>query len=612
MIGLNYVTRRGAIYIWRRRLPARVSTTAYIQISLRTARFSTAKILANLVNSGFEACSERMKSKRITQAEAQCFLTDLVAKNLEQIEEERYYEPDATTPEDWRKRYFDEKCRAVAYRLVATRGQGADLFPEDLKDLSEEGFDADHLSQIRLEIEELKREVLSEEFLCKSRTIAQDNLNRSQCGVMDLRAVGALRMAAKAEALDRADRRKIAAPYLNLDLDRVRDGVVEPKLRSAQKGRYSDELPSLISDYISSRNRDVDDTAERKKIAKDVKQRHAVLAQFLEATGVSHLGDMRQEDMFYYVSVLERLPKIYRKTPEDQARTLDEVLERAEELSGEQIGLSPATINRNVTIIQGFLKYAKSRGAKPAEILDLSVLRKTSNDDERNARLAFSDTDMTELARHPVWTGCASLGRRNEAGGQVIKDGLYWGPILASLTGARREEILGMQVEDVDVVHDIPHLRIRKNVNRRLKNAASERLVPMHRALLDLGFGRYVEELRTKGEVDLFPELKPQCETGSFGDVFYRKWKPVVSTQLGERSQRRTFHSFRHRFISVLRHTPNVPKEAVQDLVGHKHHDETDGRYRKTADYRDQILARLAPVVNAMTADEWQCLAEHR
>ena len=191
-----------------------------------------------------------------------------------------------------------------------------------------------------------------------------------------------------------------------------------------------------------------------------------------------------------------------------------------------------------------------------------------------------SDSDMEDLARHPVWMGCASAGRRSEIGDQVIKDGFYWGPILACLTGARHEEILRMQVEDVDVAHDTPHLRIRKNVNRRLKNAASDRLVPLQQALLVLGFDRYIEDLRAKVEVDLFPELKPQCETGSFGDVFYRKWQPVVSAQLGERAQRRTFHSFRHRFISVLRHMPDVPKEAVQDLVGHKHYDETDGRYR--------------------------------
>ncbi|MEP0944832.1 MAG: hypothetical protein ABJH20_24305 [Rhizobiaceae bacterium] len=90
-------------------------------------------------------------------------------------------------------------------------------------------------------------------------------------------------MAAKAEALDRADRRRIATSYLNLDLDCVPDKMIEPKPQPAQNGRYSDALPSLVGDYISSKNRDVDDAAERKKIAKDVKQRGAVLAQFVEA-----------------------------------------------------------------------------------------------------------------------------------------------------------------------------------------------------------------------------------------------------------------------------------------------------------------------------------------
>ena len=36
LTGLNYVTRRGAIYVWRRRLSAWVSQTTYMQISLRT------------------------------------------------------------------------------------------------------------------------------------------------------------------------------------------------------------------------------------------------------------------------------------------------------------------------------------------------------------------------------------------------------------------------------------------------------------------------------------------------------------------------------------------------------------------------------------------------
>ena len=161
MTGLNYVTRRGAIYVWRRRLPAWVSKTSYLQISLRTPKFSTAKVLANLVNAGFATCINRMKSQQITQAEVQRFLSDLVVQELEKIEEDRYYEPDARSPEEWRQRYLKERGRAVAARLVAARGVAADLFPEDILDLETDGFSAQDINFVRTEIASLRTEISS-------------------------------------------------------------------------------------------------------------------------------------------------------------------------------------------------------------------------------------------------------------------------------------------------------------------------------------------------------------------------------------------------------------------------------------------------------------------
>ncbi|QLL42055.1 site-specific integrase [Sulfitobacter pontiacus] len=608
MTGLNYVTRRGAIYVWRRRLPACVSQTSYLQISLRTPRFSTAKILANLVNAAFATCISGMKSQRITQAEAQRFLSDLVVQQLEKIEEERYYEPDAPSPKDWRQRYLNERARAVAARLVAARGGAADLFPEDVADLKKEGFSERDIDNVRNEVAVLKAEITTQTYKDESQTMAETALGRPDCDTFALRKVGMLRLLAEAEALERSDRR--SANTVSTVWETATRKLPEPQaalepLRAETNKRYSAEMTSIVADYIAGRDRAVDDLAEQKKITKDVTQQRAILSQFAEATKVEKLTDLRQEDLYYYVSVLERLPKIYRKNAEDQARTLEEILERAEELPADQIGLAPATINRNVTALQGFLKFAKSRGTKPAEELDLSSLRKPCGDNERSARLAFSEDDMAKITSHPVWTGCQSSVRRNEKGAMIITDGLYWGPIVASLSGTRREEIMGMTLDEVDLTHKHPHLHIRKNRNRRLKNAASERLVPLHEALAQLGFHDYVADLKARGEVDLFPELKPQNENGSFGDVFYGKWKQITDSQLGERAQRRTFHSFRHRFISVLRHDTDVPKELVQDLVGHKHQDETDGRYRKMIDFRDQILEKLAPVVNQVPADAW-------
>ncbi|MCK8465181.1 hypothetical protein MUY35_15080 [Aliiroseovarius sp. S1339] len=254
MTGLNHVTRRGAVYIWRRRLPARVSKTSYIQISFRTSRFSTAKILANIVNSGFEACNERMKSKRITKTEAQRFLSDLVAQKLEQIEEERYYEPDAPTPEEWWQRYLAQRSRAVASRLVAARGCAAELLPEDNAELGKGGYSEQDLSCIHKEIAALKTEIATPEYEASSRAMAEADLGRPDCDAPALRAVRSLRLVAQAEALERFDRRKVASPYPNLDLDlppAISDHLhlvnLDPP-KPLERRRYSDEITSIVSD----------------------------------------------------------------------------------------------------------------------------------------------------------------------------------------------------------------------------------------------------------------------------------------------------------------------------------------------------------------------------
>lgn len=64
---LNHVHRRGAVYVWRRRMPATCSNSGgFIQVSLRTRDFSTAKNLANLLNCAFYASILEVKAQKIT------------------------------------------------------------------------------------------------------------------------------------------------------------------------------------------------------------------------------------------------------------------------------------------------------------------------------------------------------------------------------------------------------------------------------------------------------------------------------------------------------------------------------------------------------------------
>lgn len=129
--------------------------------------------------------------------------------------------------------------------------------------------------------------------------------------------------------------------------------------------------------------------------------------------------------------------------------------------------------------------------------------------------------------------------------------------------------------------------------------------MPIHSALIKLGLDDYVLKLRKIGESDLFPSFRPTSVTGCFGDQFYKLWKPILDQQLGSRSEKRTFHSFRHRAITILRHDPSIPAELVKDLVGHQHQGETDRRYQKTEGYRSVMLSNLKTVIEKLPSKHW-------
>lgn len=302
--------------------------------------------------------------------------------------------------------------------------------------------------------------------------------------------------------------------------------------------------------------------------------------------------------------MLAALPKNHGKSPADRARSLDEILERAEGLPPEQVGLSANTVNRNITVLNGFLKFARKRGLYPGEAFELGDYRMKSNDDARQARLAFTEQDLSRIAAHAVWQGCRGEARRHLPGNEVIKDGLYWAPMMASLSGMRREEICGLASQDVVLDHDIPHIVLRRNHNRGLKNQTSARLVPIPSAILKAGLAEYVAEIRRRQEVDLFPDLRPNSATETLSNVLYKKWTPVLVSQLGEGAERKTFHSFRHWVITALRFDTAVAKEVVKDLVGHKHSGETDGRYRDAS-----TLAMLQQAVERIPSKMWEGLS---
>jgi integrase len=123
-------------------------------------------------------------------------------------------------------------------------------------------------------------------------------------------------------------------------------------------------------------------------------------------------------------------------------------------------------------------------------------------------------------------------------------------------------------------------LRISPHGTRRLKTAASTRVVPPHPLLVELGFLEYAKWLKTTGQTRLFPDLA-RCADERYGSSYSKRFARLLDA-LGITSDKIVFHSLRHTFATVMRNVTGNP-DLVDRLMGHSRRggSETDERYMK-------------------------------
>jgi integrase len=117
-------------------------------------------------------------------------------------------------------------------------------------------------------------------------------------------------------------------------------------------------------------------------------------------------------------------------------------------------------------------------------------------------------------------------------------------------------EICQLDVRDIQHFDGITCLKVAAGLNeagqqKRVKTAASERIVPVHSELIRFGFLAFVESQRLLGETSLFPELP-------LGHLGYRstglsKWFSRFLKSSDATAPLTCFHSFRHNFRDGLR-----------------------------------------------------------
>ena len=196
---------------------------------------------------------------------------------------------------------------------------------------------------------------------------------------------------------------------------------------------------------------------------------------------------------------------------------------------------------------------------------------------DEKKRSVWSLERISDLFTSSIYTGCFSAFRRWRPGIKIIRDALYWLPLIQLTIGPRPEEAAALRKDSVRLRDGILCFAFEMRPDARQKNKASERLVPVPELLLRLGFAEWWREhLVLPGDL-LFPELPASATDGKVSDLF-GKSRGRIFNHLGIRDAEEDFYAGRMTVATELL-APGAPDHVRQSILGHEHRSVTNRHY---------------------------------
>lgn len=271
---------------------------------------------------------------------------------------------------------------------------------------------------------------------------------------------------------------------------------------------------------------------------------------FIEYTGDIAPGEITADIAQEFAESFESWPSNRRKKKEYRKKTLDQILTMD---IPEEDRISATTYNNNLTKISSFMLWLHEN-----KLLGIENPFKRLFKKEKAAREQWLDFSVSEVQQ--------VLSRENLVF-DPQRPSRYWIPWILAHCGARIEEICALYREDIQYAADIDtwFILIQENQpDKQIKNSYSNRGIPIHSALVKLGFIDYVQSI--PGGTRLFPDLIYKENYGyhdKMSDFFSRYLK-----RIGVYQPKKTLKSFRHTVITALYQT-GATREIVPEIVGH-------------------------------------------
>ncbi|VWC75720.1 integrase family protein [Burkholderia lata] len=328
---------------------------------------------------------------------------------------------------------------------------------------------------------------------------------------------------------------------------------------------------------------------------------------FRDLMGDPELGEIEQETIDQYASRLAQLPTdIYLAKRRFATDSLDDLIHIAEREGLER---------KRETTIKGHI-------GRLSEILEFGVRKhmlrfNPASDYKRgdgrfnvpraqDERHAFTSHELSLIfAQEWFATGA---GLFNRTGWTTWRPHYYWLPLLGLFTGGRINELCQLYLSDIHQTEggawylDFNLMGPDKvdESDKSLKTINALRVVPLHDKLVQLGLPEYVQTLRKAGYTRLFPELKRDAVKGYGKPASSWFNERFLGRTLGiERNGMKTFHSFRHTFLTATERL-GTPERVMAQIAGHQRGDtESWNRYAK-----DRDADQLAALINGLAFPE--------
>ncbi|MAM87518.1 MAG: integrase [unclassified Hahellaceae] len=229
---------------------------------------------------------------------------------------------------------------------------------------------------------------------------------------------------------------------------------------------------------------------------------------------------------------------------------------------------SLGTVRKQLRALSTILSFAKKRlGVLQEEPVAASgiigqLLKSAKRADaSEHGDKEYSWADLVSIFKSPIY----SKGWKPPIAD--YGEAFYWLPLLMAYTGARREELTQLTVDDVrqDETTQVWHLSMRPTGDKSIKTESSKRRIPLHPDLLELNFLAYKDSVPAEGR--LFPKLRFHPTEG-YGHNYGKRWKEYLQKVAKIESKADPVHGFRHTFKSLCREA-YIPREVHDWITGH-------------------------------------------